>query len=49
MNEAFYFPLEKIPIVIKVIRDGLKTCKDKETKTQMEKQCKEFMKYWKEG
>lgn len=46
MDEAIYFPLEKLPIVIKVIRDGLKTCKDRETKKQLERQCEEFMRYW---
>jgi hypothetical protein len=47
MKESIYFPEDKIPRVVSVIRRGLKTEKDKEVKRALEKQCKELEAYWK--
>jgi hypothetical protein len=46
MGESITFPEEKIREVVTVIRAGLKVAKvSRETKQQLEKQCKELIDY----
>lgn len=46
MMEAVYFPEEKIPQVVAVIRRGLKAETDVEVKEQLENQCVELEEYF---